>query len=222
MYRSLTCFLIVVGVNSTAVARVIDDFSVGPITVERAGATPATAEQTSLNTSHVLGGKRFILVGDNGSATQTATVDTAASKFSFSTNNTGQGYLTLRYGSVADPLNFDLTADGSQFLAITLTDIIGNSIPSMRIYGGGTEEFIPLTVSVSSPNDIAILKVPFTSLNQTIIHDLDRLEIQAGRIPANRQFSLLGIAAIVPEPATFLLAGANGVLLFSRHRGRAK
>ncbi|MEZ6068660.1 MAG: hypothetical protein R3C10_00020 [Pirellulales bacterium] len=99
----------------------IDDFSVCPITVSRTGSDPAEALQTGLDEHHVLGGQRGILVGEAGSETQTAVVNSAAGVFEFSTDDSF-GYLDLLYGTDEKPLNIDLTADGSTAFVLYETD----------------------------------------------------------------------------------------------------
>jgi hypothetical protein len=112
LFVSTISTLTLLAAADQATAVIIDDFSVGPVTVTRDGATAATSTQTGLDPGHVLGGNRNIVVGEFGASSQSLTIDSALRELRF-TAPTGGGYFDLEYGSEAQPLNIDLTADGS-------------------------------------------------------------------------------------------------------------
>lgn len=202
---------------SPVCARIVDDFSVGPVVAQKVDSTTAAiVEQTDLDPAHVLGGSRLIQVGfGGGGATQTATVDTTARKFTFSTAGDTLGYLTLRYGSETQPLNLNLAADGSQYFAIKMTDVMPGTFspPAFRVYGAGTSKFLSLNPQPNAVTDTVELRFPFSEFPPGLVEDVDRIEINVGRWSRNSQFSIVSIATVVPEPATLIIAGLAGAFL---------
>jgi hypothetical protein len=92
-------------------AVVIDDFSVGPIHLERNAGVPVSQIQTGLDPAHVLGGQRDIILGANYGNGQILDINTAESRMTLSlTTPTGLAGLDLTYGSRTTPLGADLTA----------------------------------------------------------------------------------------------------------------
>lgn len=200
-------------------ARIIDDFSVGPVSIQQTSNASVNSDQQDLDPIHVLGGVRYIQTGfGGGGATQTATVDTTAQKFTLTTSGSTLGYVQLRYGSLAQPLDLDLTGDGSQFFLFSFTDILPSTFSppfNIQINGAGVQRTVQLRPQSSSTRDIVNMLVPYSSFSPTLV-DVDSISISATRYPQNSQFSLLRIATVIPEPSTVMLAGISAVFLLKR------
>lgn len=221
MLRSLINLFAVFCATSSLSARIIDDFSVGPVTIQQTDSTFVNSDQQGLDPTHVLGGVRYVQTGyGGGSATQTATVDTASRKFTFTASGTTLGYVQLRYGSLTQPLNIDLTTDGSQYLLLSFTDITPSTFPhpfNVQIYGAGTSSIFQVRPASSSASDIIDVLIPLSSFSPAL-SDVDSISISATRYPRDSQFSLLKIATIMPEPATSNIIGISGIVILMRRR----
>src|SRR4051794_38588920 len=130
--------LIVANVAVAAIALTIDDFSVGPVVVSRVGPSAASALQTGLDPSHVLGGGRDIVVGDSGSGDQSLAIDTAARELRFNISS-GLGYFHFTYGSVAQPLNVDLRAGGGNSFQIEFGAGFNTTLDRIRVFTASGE-----------------------------------------------------------------------------------
>lgn len=107
-------FVMVVSAAWDARAIVIDDFKVGPAYLVRDTGVPVALTQTGLDPSHVLGGKRELVLGRFYSNGQSLEIDTTESQMTLAIANPGDlSGLDLTYGSRIEPLGVNLMADGS-------------------------------------------------------------------------------------------------------------
>lgn len=219
MIRSSLVFFVALYTSNAVSARIIDDFSVGPVAIEQTSNASVISDQQGLDPAHVIGGVRYVQTGfGGGGATQIATVDTAARKFTLSAPGPNLGYVQLRYGSLAQPLDIDLTSDGNQYLLLTFTDIPPSTFPplfNVQIYGAGVDRTVQLRPESSSTSDIINMFIPLSSFSPTL-SDVDSISFSATRYPRNSQFSLLKIATVVPEPASLVIISIGGALLLMR------
>jgi hypothetical protein len=195
-------------------AIVIDDFSVGPITVTRTGAMAATAQQAGLDPNHVLGGGRDIVVGQFGLAGQSLTVDTALQELQLTVPAVNdRGYFDLMYGTTAQPLNIDLTADGSDAFLVEFAGPGGHvSLNWLRVstssgegvLGGGN---MGTTTTALSDGRI-LVEYPFSAFSGAPdFTSVDGIRLEFFRLSAFSGPVLRSITTI-PEPATAVLVGA--------------
>ena len=191
---------------------VIDDFSIGPITVARTGATVATATQTGLDPAHVLGGRREITVGAFGAATQTLIIDVVTGEFQASVVGT-PGYFTIKYGSDAQPLNLNLLALGNGFLFETLAppSAVGR-LPDLRLYSSSGSGHVDATdgVATATPSGGTAIFVPFSEISPSSFGTLDLTAITSIQIDDGRVSTPIRLSSvsIVPEPSTLALLAA--------------
>ena len=198
--------------GSVASAVTIDDFSVGSIEVARTGTMAATALQTGLDPAHVLGGGRNFSVGASGGSVQRLVVDAAASELQFTTDT--NGYFKITYGSLAEPLNVDLTAGGNDAFLFHLEYTVPNNPLSLvpgntfRVISAAGTRFGSMTGAntTAQPDGSRLARVPFSSLSgQADFTAVQRIEFELFRVPAGSHFRLRTFAT-VPEPS-------GGVLL---------
>lgn len=208
-------------------AIVIDDFSVGPITVERTGVDPGVAEQLGLDPTHVIGGARVIEVGRDGTPPQTLTVDAGAGQLVFetgdSTDNTA-GYFDIAYGSLASPLNVDLTAEGSNALILDyeieptnvflsgglLVRSVGTSLE-----GAGFGNFDQIRL----PNGTTRLILPFDRYRGIDFENVTEIVLTLNRFRSSSKITFYGIETI-PEPTCLLLLATSLSIMQCRRRSR--
>jgi hypothetical protein len=197
---------------SAASAITIDDFSVGPIEVSRTGSVAATAVQSGLDPSHVLGGGRDITVGEFGTSGQTLIVDTALRELQFSPGSSS-GYFQVNYGSMAQPLNVDLTAGGSNAFLFHFIYNVPNfptSLPpsSIRVFTATGSGFTALNHSGGSitmlPDGSRRARIPFSTLGNLDLTAVQRIEFELFRVSPGTEFVLKAIAT-VPEPSCLAL-----------------
>jgi hypothetical protein len=229
--RSIPWFIsVIVGVVCVwcgrADAVVIDDFSVGSLVVTRTGSSPAAAFQNGLDPSHVLGGARDISVGDSGSAGQSLTIDATTRQLNF-TVQTDHGYFDLGYGTMAQPLNVDLAASGSDAFLIEFAGPGGFvTLNWLRVFtssgegvlGGGNLG----TMSTTLPDGRILMMYPFSSFSGTPnFASIQRVRLEFFRLspfsgPVLRSF------VTVPEPAamTMVCSTTIGVILLAKRQQR--
>ena len=183
------------GYASDVLAVIIDDFSVGPITV----VGPAVQTQTGLDTVHVLGGVRAMNVGQfgNGSVLE---VD-PGSGLNF--HSSGWGYFTLQYDFTAGGSGTDLTSGGHDRIRIRFGEVQTSYTP-FGVY---------LTLPPTSSNhgvslaiqdwDGLILEVPFSALPASPTA-AQNLTLRADRNPAGASFVIESITtAGTPTPGDY-------------------
>jgi hypothetical protein len=203
--------------GSVASAVTIDDFSVGSIEVARTGTTAASAQQTGLDPLHVLGGGRSFSVGAFGGSVQRLVVDAPAGELRFATDT--NGYFQITYGSLAEPLNLDLTATGSNAFLFHITYAVPNTplalIPgnTFRVVTSTGTRFGSMTAAniVAQADGSRLIRVPFSSLSgQGDFKMVQRIEYELFRVPPGSHFTLRKFAT-VPEPSTGILSILAGV-----------
>jgi hypothetical protein len=209
----LASFLCVVTASSVQ-AIIIDDFTVGPIHLERNGGVAVNQIQTGLDPVHVLGGQRSLVLGQNYEDGQVLDIDTSARRMSLtSAPFPALAGLDVTYGSRTVPLGIDLTADGhDRFVfdfegigccnTFTVTSLAGNILSS---------DFVELRNYYNGRAAI----VPFSEFEGVDLTNIASLELDFGRY---RSLVLRSIHT-VPEPTSawltaWMLIGA-GVM---RHR----
>jgi hypothetical protein len=196
--RALTAFVIGVTFSflaATARAVVIDDFSVGAITV----AGPAVQLQSGLDPSHVLGGTRSMNVGQfgNGSVLE---VD-PASGLNF--HSTGWGYFNLQYDLTAGGTATDLTAGGQDRIRLHFGEVQTSYTP-FGLYLTLPPNSSNNGVSLAIQNwDGLILEVPFSALPASPTA-AESLTVSVNRNPAGSSFVIESITtAGTPNPGDF-------------------
>lgn len=188
---------------------IIDDFSVGPIVVERTGASGVTQSQSGLDPAHVVGGSRRFIVGDSGAAGQRAEVDTIARELRFQIGS-GLGYHRLTYGAET-PLNLNLVAIGHDAFQLDFVDPVGQP---------------PLWLTVSSPvgsnivsETVSMIAVPVTTLSNgnkrarfdfewfggVDLTNVSSIELHSVRV--GRDMTFKSLSTVIPEPMSALLVG---------------
>lgn len=190
-------------------ALVIDDFEMGSLVVERTGDSSQEAAQTGLDPAHVLGGNRYVTVGQFGSATQTLTVDPNAGLLLMEAAQS-YGYFEIGYGSDDSPLNVDLTAGNAHAFLVDYSP--GEFIPLFRIVVQtpmGTDSvslgFFAIT-PFELPNGQMRVRFPFELYPEWVdFENVERVAISIGRQSPDSSFEIHQILT-VPEPTTLLLA----------------
>lgn len=206
--------------SSMALAsKLIDDFSVGSILVERTADTIATAEQTGLDLTRVVGGERSFAVGEFGIATQTLSVDATMGSMTFETGAT-PGYFTVGYGSVESPLGLDLMANGADAFVVDFFDDL--VYPQSNRFGVGVHTatgsgFVsPNSFGVeiqTLANGLSRVVLPFELYVTNVdFRQVDRIELGVARFPQNSSITF-HLLATIPEPSTLMLcAGCIGAI----------
>jgi hypothetical protein len=199
-------------------ARVIDDFSVGGTTVVGT-TTPATLQtQAGLDPNHVVGGGRNISVGGSGASVQTLNIDTGAGELRFLTGKdttSGLGYFDITYGTVASPLNLDLTSGGANaFYFVTKWDVGGtlfdqppNFFNVFTAAGESTSSVSNIRGGVVTvlPDGGRQVIVPFSAFTPKFDPaKILRIELDFVRIAQGSTFTLSAFRTI-PEPSAGVL-----------------
>ena len=226
--RNVLCYVaaaLVVGHSTReATARIIDDFSVGPLSVVQ-GATPLLEIQSGLDPSHVVGGGRRIVTSvGGGSAGQAVTIDTAAKTFTFGSGPSSLGYMFGQYGSSQSPLGLDLTADDATHFVVIFekTGVTGNSAttpPQFTFFnfpGGGTILFEP---SILLGDGRRLARAAFSNHPTINFSNVSQITFGVSRYSTNATFVLHSIAT-VPEPSTGIIASVGALLLLAVFRRR--
>jgi hypothetical protein len=190
--------------NGRSEALVIDDFSTGPFTIV---GTNTTVDQTQsgLDPAHVVGGSRFISFRSFAVPPSALTLDDQAGTLHMSPGNCCS-YLSLRYGSAGNPLQLDLTADGSDRFLVTFADIseqIPSSVPSI-VVRDHQNRMVPIIGGGTLPNPPVgrfSVAVPFTQFSNFDLTNIQSIEIAVSRYSGGRTFTLDSIAT-VPEPSS--------------------
>lgn len=223
MCRFAFALLCILNLPSTASAYIIDDFSVGNVTLQMGDSNPTISIQSALDPAHVLGGRRTIeMASPSGfSGAQSATIDTVAKKFAFFSTTMPFGAAELYYGSDGTPLNIDITADGRQSFRIKLTDLMpGGPLPalSFQVYGADTFKAVNLHPQSNSVSDVITLQFPFEDFPQALLQDVDQIKLVAFNFGDDVQFSVLEIATAIPEPTALAIVGLGGAFLLLRRQ----
>lgn len=212
----LAAILLYFGTTATSVqAIVVDDFSVGPIHLERNAGVAVTATQTGLDPAHVLGGQRDIVLGRNYSNGQVLDIDTTEQRLTLSAGpSPALAGLELIYGSRTTPLGADLTAAGHDRFVL---DFDGStaSLIRMVVTSRSGAALIEDAVSVSSYYDGKKATIPFAEFSGVDFTNVASVELEFFR---HRGTTLRSIYTI-PEPLTaWLLTGAAIVCAGTRFR----
>ena len=205
---------------------IIDDFSVGDITVEVDYDTPSNAiRQTGLDTSTVIGGTRYIgLLLDQGQPGEggAAIVDTTTQTLRMQATTLG-GFETsgVAWATFADPgtaLNADLLADGAnafQMDVVSLSDTIPFRLLLRSGFDEGAMKEDSWTVRLP-PSDVPYsVQMAFSLFPEVDFTDIDYISLDA----STPRFSLtLDAIRTVPEPSTLamLILGLIGVWMRRR------
>jgi hypothetical protein len=204
------CFFLSVLKSEAAI--LIDDFSVGPITLSRTGATPATATQTGLDPAHVLGGSRDIAIGYDGGAVQTLTIDTTVGEL-VTSSAPSLAYYRIRYGSEANPLHLNLGSGADRAILVEATDLPAPTI--VLISAGANASVGPNHVGVtqrSLPVGTAYL-ISMSVFQNYNFGAFDPTAITSIQIFAVRQSGTARLTriSIVPEPGCAALLACAGI-----------
>jgi hypothetical protein len=210
----------------TVQAVVIDDYSVGSISLVRDAAAIIHA-QSGLDPNHVAGGNRNMTVGwGGGSAGQSIVIDGAARTMTLASGPTSLGYFSVEYGSVASPLGIDLAANGETLLQVIFKRT------------GGSDALLtqPPNISVSSPSGNRQLafappqplgdgrylsRAAFSDHSTVDFHNLSQLSFNFVRYPRDYSLTLYEIKSVqIPEPAAASLGIAGLILLSAAARRR--
>ncbi len=191
----------------------IDDFSVGPIVVERTAATAVTAAQSGLDPAHVVGGSRAIIVGESGSAGQALIIDAALGEMRFAVPSP-LGYFTITYGSEAAPLNLDLTAEGHDRFILEIGSG-STSLNRVRIFTTNGTESVGGGHSVTTvkplPSGGSLLSIPFSAYSSLDLAAVQRISLEYFR--ASPPGLVLKGLATIPEPNTASLIAIGAAAL---------
>jgi hypothetical protein len=204
----------------------IDDYSVGPITVtktvQNAG---ASALQSGLDPSHVLGGSRSINVGGSGGLVgQSLTINSASERLVFTVpqGSDSYGYFDIGYGSLANPLNLDLSQSHKALQIIMLGTPA--RMPGIALYSahgiGGPSIFHPDASVVSRPDGAVVATFPMSSITIGAGFDISAIthvNLGVGRYHSSGSPLQILDFSVVPEPTNFALT-AIGVALIYRPR----
>ncbi len=184
--------------SSYARAVVIDDFSVGGLTLSGPGDLVA---QTGLDPQHVIGGSRHIRIT---SGPTELSID-PTTQLTVTQGNSEWGYFYLLYGYDA-PLNSDFTAGGHDRMRFRFNDVgtnwtrgafwvsVNTSLPP-----GGSAPGVDLEALYGG----GIFEIPFSSYNKNF-SDVDTVAIQVARMENDRSFSIAEvITAGPPVPGDF-------------------
>ncbi|MEQ8618820.1 MAG: hypothetical protein RIB44_19775 [Lacipirellulaceae bacterium] len=221
----LSAALVLIFYAEPVAAIVIDDFSVGPITVERTGVDPGMAEQLGLNPTNVIGGVRSISVGSSGSPIQTLEIQAEESQLVFETGphaNTFIGYFDISYGSTSLPLNIDLTANGANaFLLEYETNL--DRVPLARVIvssPSGTDN--PAFSNFDTqplPGGRTRIVLPFDRYPRVDFENVTQISLDVARFPSASQITFYRFET-VPEPTTAMLIVASLMSFAIQHRSR--
>jgi hypothetical protein len=168
-----------------AAAVVIDDFSVGPITV----VGPDVQTQSGLDPDHVLGGSRLFNVGQSGSGSVLEIDPPRGLVF----ESSGRGYFQLQYDFVSGGDGIDLTIGGQDRIRLTFGAIDTPSFTPLAMY-------VTLPPSSSSNGvslyvgdwDDLILEFPFDGF-PTSVADAQNLTLDVFRNPPGASLTIKSI-----------------------------
>ena len=180
----------------------IDDFAEGPISVERTGDDPATANQVGLDPIRVLGGEREITVGVSGLPNQRLEI---GNNFLLGVVTDNLFDATITYGS-AIPIGASLISDGSDSFRFDFFDseIVNGTIDVRSGATSGTAGF--------RINGTGSITIPFATIEDVDFANVDSVTFGVYRSGA---FSIANFRT-VPEPTIpFVL-----ILVFGIAQGR--
>ncbi len=190
----------------------IDDFDTGDISLSKVDSDAVEESQTGLDPSRVIGGRREFLVGEFGTVGQNLLIESG--KLIFETEDSF-GYFDLSYGTPEEPLNLNLTGDGSDAFVVE-TESLTSLLPVIDLRSSGSSR----RVSISSltrqmlPNGNARILVPFEAFNGVNLQQVDQIILTASRVRPSSEITILSIATTtIPEPTTSGLL-MYGILFF--------
>ena len=207
---------------------IIDDFSVGPMTLVADIDHRMPYElQTGLDPDAVIGGNRLaflLLDSPSPSDRAVATVDTTTHTFRLDVDGRLEGY-SIRWGAIngtqADlALNADLLSDGSDAFHV---DVVANAVSQTlklsvasgahegQYSGDGVFRRLPASNTPFS------IRVPFSDLSKIDFHDVDYIGLSWTTVFRGQDLTL-GAIRTVPEPSTLvmLILGLLGVWMRRR------
>lgn len=211
--RSVTSFVsfaALICAAPTANAIVIDDFTVGPVHLERNAGVGVPLLQTGLDPAHVLGGQRDIVLGANYNNGQVLEIDTIESQLTLtSAPSPALAGLDLTYGSRTSPLGVNLTAEGHDRFVLDF-DVIGTCCNDLRVSSVLGSVVSVDGVSLTGYYNGRVAIVPFSEFSGVDFTNVASIELDFGR---NRGMVLQSIYTI-PEPicAVMLTLIAFGVI----------
>jgi hypothetical protein len=196
-------------------AIIIDDFTVGPIHLERNAGVAVSQIQAGLDPAHVLGGQRDIVLGQNYSNGQVFDIDTTEQRLTLSAGPfPALAGLELVYGSRTTPLGVDLTAGGHDRFVFDF-DVIPSCCNWFYVTSltGGSLKID--SVDLEDFYDGKVATIPFSEFNGVDLTNVASLELAFFR---HRGF-VLGSIYTIPEPVgASLLAGFALALICLRSR----
>jgi len=197
-----SAIVIVIIAAPVANAIVIDDFMVGPAYLVRNAGVPVSLTQTGLDPSHVLGGKRELVLGQFYSNGQSLEINATGSQMTLAIANPGDlAGLDITYGSRMNPLGIDLTADGSDRLVFDF-DVLPSCCDQLLITSVSSGVLSIDSVQLNDYFDGQTATVPFSHLDGVDLTNVASIELEFFR---SRGFILQSIYT-VPEPISITQA----------------
>jgi hypothetical protein len=208
----LAAFLCVATPSVRAI--VIDDFTVGPIHLERNAGVAVSHIQTGLDPAHVLGGQREIVLGQFYENGQVLDIDTSAQRMSLtSAPFPALAGLDVTYGSRTVPLGIDLTAEGHDRFVFDFVGALPSCCSSFRVTSATGSALQIDSVDLENYYDGNVATIPFSEFSGVDFTNVASLELDFGR---HRGF-VLGAIYTIPEPMTaWLPVGAMAAACITR------
>jgi len=207
---------------SPAFALIVDDFSAGPFTRIVTGPESGynTVTQTGLDPAHVLGGSRSYTTGyayGTVSGSVVASVNTEDDgRFNYDGSGADFAIEVVRLEYEFSPTN--LMANGDAFaLSVLNADPGSSDLLRFYLYVDSSDAPYPSTVyfTLSKASTPYLLVIPFEEFDSATIANANKIRLAvSGHAPPGATFTF-GELAVVPEPATFLLA-LSAMLLTGR------
>jgi hypothetical protein len=199
----------------TAWAVIIDDFSVGPITVTG----PAIQTQSGLDSAHVLGGSRQFDVGRFGSGS----VLEIGSPDGLNFSSSGNGYFSVKYDLASEDGGTDLTQGGHDRFRLTFGEFDTTSFTPLALYvtlpPGSSSNGVSLYLG---DWDDLILEFPFSAFPTPLV-SAQNLTLDVFRNPPGASFVVESIVTAGPPiPGDFNQDGSvndSDFILWQRFRG---
>ena len=203
--RAPMALIVIFGVSSPSTAMVIDDFIVGRVILVRDAGVPVMFDQTGLDPAFVAGGGREFL-GQFNNDGQSVVIDTTTGQLTLGVAPPATlGYLSFSYGSDVQPLNLDLTADGSDRF---IFDFAGTA---------GFGSLLLTSPGMGQAGLIGADPLFFSDFDAVDLTNIRSIKLSFGRSPG----FVLNSIHTVPEPCAGILL-AFGLLEILATRRRRK